>query len=99
VHQTEYRGIVDLVVHRALVARATFEARISDAASQALSVLCHHGGADLDNSPWRHFPRCLEGEMRSVIVGVQNFLNTRLVALVGITAALHTQMECTAVEL
>ncbi|RLM57717.1 hypothetical protein C2845_PM18G02930 [Panicum miliaceum] len=95
----EYRGTVDVAMHHALAARATFEVGISDAASQALSVLYHYGGADLDNSPWRHFPRCPEGEMRSVIVGVQNLLNTRLVAQVGITAALHTQMERTAMEL
>jgi hypothetical protein len=62
-------------------------------------VLCHYRGADLDNSPCRHFPRHPEGEMRRVIIGVQNLLNTRLVAQVGITAMLHTQMEHTAMEL
>jgi hypothetical protein len=77
----EYGGTVDVVVHRALAARATFEAGINDAASQALSVLCHYGGPDLD------------------IFGVQNLLNTRLVTQVGLTTALHTQMERTAVEL
>jgi hypothetical protein len=66
----EYGGIVDVAVHHAIAAKATFEAGISDAASQALSVLCHYGGADLDNSPWRHFPQRPEGEMRSAIVGV-----------------------------
>jgi hypothetical protein len=95
----EYGGTVDVVVHRALAARATFEAGINDAASQALSVLCHYGGPDLDNTTWRHFPRCLEGEIRSIIFGVQNLLNTRLVTQVGLTTALHTQMERTAVEL
>jgi hypothetical protein len=49
----EYGGIVDVAVHCAMAARATFEAWISDAASQALSVLCHYRGADLDDSPWR----------------------------------------------
>ncbi|RLM55823.1 hypothetical protein C2845_PM10G10320 [Panicum miliaceum] len=37
--------------------------------------------------------------MRSVIIGVQNLLNTRLVAQVGIIVVLHTQMEHTAMEL
>ena len=46
----------------------------------------------MDNSVWRHFPRRAEGDMRSAIVGVQNFLNTKMVAHVGLTNALHTQM-------
>ena len=32
-------------------------------------------------------------------MGVQNMLNTRMVAQVGLTAALHTQMERTSEEL
>jgi hypothetical protein len=86
----EYGGIVEVAVHYALAARATFTTGISDVASQALSVLCHYGGADLDESLWRYFPQRLEGEMRSVIIGVQNLLNTRLVAQVGLTTVLHT---------
>ena len=65
----EYGGTVETLVHYAMAARATFVARISDAASPALSILCHHGGADLDDTVWRHFPRRAEGEMRSVIAG------------------------------
>ena len=53
----------------------------------------------MDNSIWRHFPRRAEGDMKSAIVGVQNFLSTRMVAQVGLTAALHTQMERTSKEL
>ena len=92
-------GMTEVSVHYAMSVRDTYGAGISDAASQALSVLCFHRGAALDNSIWRHFPRRAEGDMRSAIVGVQNFLNTRMVAQVGLTAALHTQMERTSEEL
>ena len=92
-------GMTEVSVHYAMSVRDTYEAAISDAASQALSVLCFHLGAALDNSVWRHFPRRAEGDMRSAIVGVQNFLNTRMVAQVGLTAVLHTQMERTSEEL
>jgi len=37
--------------------------------------------------------------MRSAIMGVQNMLNTRIVAQVGPTTALHTHMERNAEEL
>ena len=64
-------GTTEVLVHYAMLVRDTYEARISDAASQALSVLCFHSGAALDNSAWRHFPRCVEGGMRNAIAGVQ----------------------------
>jgi len=95
----EHGGTVESAVHYALSPRATFVARISDAASQALSVLCHFAGEELDHTVWRHFPRRAPGEMRSAIMGVQNMLNTRMVAQVGLTAALHTHMERNAEEL
>ena len=82
---------MEVSVHYALSARATFAAGISDVASQTLSVLCHHAGEELDDTVWRHFPRRIEGEMRSAII--------RMVTQVGITAALHTRMECNAEEL
>ena len=65
----EYGGMVETSVHYAMAARATFVARISDARSPALSILCYQGGADLDDTVWRHFPRHDEGEVRSVIAG------------------------------
>ena len=92
-------GMTEVSVHYAMSVRDTYGAGISNDASQALSVLCFHREAALDNSVWRHFPRRAEGDMRSAIVGVQNFLNTRVVAQVGLTAALHTQMERTSEEL
>ena len=92
-------GMIEVSVHYAMSVRDTYEAGVSDVASQALSLLCFHCGAVLDDSVWRHFPRRAEGDMRSAIVGVQNFLNTRVVAQVGLTAALHTQMERTSKEL
>jgi len=46
----DHGGTVELAVHRALAPGVTFAARISDAASQALSVLCHYGGAELDDT-------------------------------------------------
>jgi len=95
----EHGGTVEMAVHYALSPRATFAAGISDAASQALSVLCHFAGEELDHTVWRHFPRRAPGEMRSAIMGVQNMLNTRMVAQVGLTAALHTHMERNAEEL
>ena len=91
--------MTEVSVHYAMSVRDTYEAGISDAPSQALSVLCFHRGAALDDTVWRHFSRRIEGDMRSAIVGVQNFLNTRMVAQVGLTAALHTQMERTSKEL
>ena len=94
-----HRGMTEVLVHYAMSVRDTYEAAISDVASQALSVLCFHCGAALDNSVLRHFPRRAEWDMRSAIIGVQNFLNTRMVAQVGLTAVLHTQMERTSEEL
>jgi len=85
--------MTEVSVHYAMSVRDTYEAGVSDAASQALSVLCFHRGAALDDFVYRHFPRHAEGDMKSAIVGVQNFMNTRMVAHVGVTAALHTQME------
>ena len=90
---------MEVSVHYALSARATFAAGISDVASQTLSVLCHHVGEELDDTVWRHFPRRVEGEMRSAIMGVQNILNIRMVTQVGITAVLHTRIERNAEEL
>ena len=95
----EHGGTVEMAVHYALSPRSTFAAGISDAASQALSVLCHFAGEELDHTVWRHFSRRAPGEMRSAIMGVQNMLNTRMVAQVGLTAALHTHMEHNAEEL
>ena len=66
----EHGGTVEMAVHYALLPRATFAAGISDAASQALSVLCHFAGEELDHTVWRHFPRRAPGEMRSAIMGV-----------------------------
>ena len=51
----EHGGIVETAVHYALSPRVTFAAGISDAASQALSVLCHFAGEELDHTVWRHF--------------------------------------------
>ena len=90
---------METAVHYALSPKATFAAGISDAASQALSVLCHFAGEELDHTVWRHFPRRAPGEMRSAIMGVQNMLNTRMVAQVGLTTALHIHMERNAEEL
>jgi len=95
----EHGGTVEMAVHYALSPRATFASGISDATSQALSVLCHFAGEELDHTVWRHFSRRAPGEMRSAIMGVQNMLNTRMVAQVGLTAALHTHMEHNAEEL
>jgi len=91
--------MTEVSVHYAMSVRDTYEAGVSDTVSQALLVLCFHRGAILDDSVWRHFPKRAEGNMRSAIVGVQNFLYTRVVAQVGLTAALHTQMERTSEEL
>lgn len=63
-------GMTEVSVHYAMSVRDTYEAGVSNAASQALLVLCFHRGAALDDSVWRHFPRHAEGDMRSAIVGV-----------------------------
>ena len=62
-------------------------------------MFCQYHGAALDNSVWRHFPKCAERDMRSVIARVQDYLNTRIVAQDGLTTTLHTQMERNTEEL
>ena len=42
--------MTEVSVHYAMSVRDTYEAGVSDAASQALSVLCFHRGAVLDDS-------------------------------------------------
>jgi hypothetical protein len=55
-------------VHEAAVPRVTFEARIHDAAHQALAVLWHEEDDPMEHMQYHHFPSKPYGESNTLVL-------------------------------
>jgi hypothetical protein len=92
-------GFCDIGVHHAPAFRSTFQAAISDAAREALGVICEEHQAELTNARQHFYPRRPSGQIETRIAGIMGEPDVRLRATVMYMAALNTDLDAALEEI
>jgi hypothetical protein len=92
-------GYLDIGVHHGPAFRSTFEAAMSDAAREAMTVFCETHQGPLANSRHRYCPRRQSGEVTTWISSFRGEPDQRLRTTIMYMAALSTDLDAALEEI